>query len=168
MPSLKELYNWYYCPEETLKSIGFYINPYKQWAENQRRHIFAFDACCNLYVGQYSVYDHHMDKICDLTDKREFGMLYPKNSGQRPKYREDELALDDLYSVVEFKFLESKNIIYLNRRLKKMAQRFYDYGMPEDTILTSKEVDLWNPNIASILKKTYWEKPDRQWLEANL
>jgi hypothetical protein len=109
-----------------------------------------------------------MDKICDLTDKREFGMLYPKNSGQRPKYREDELALDDLYSVVEFKFLESKNIIYLNRRLKKMAQRFYDYGMPEDTILTSKEVDLWNPNIASILKKTYWEKPDRQWLEANL
>jgi len=73
MSSLKEMYDWFYCPGETLKGIGFYINPYKQWADNQLRHIFAFDACCNLYVGQYSVYEHHIDKICDLDDKREYG-----------------------------------------------------------------------------------------------
>ena len=169
MPSLKEIYDWFYCPEETIKSIGFYINPYRQWTGNQLRHIFAFDSCCNLYVGQYSVYDHHIDKICDLEDKREYGMLYPKNSGLRPRYDDDtELALDDLCSIAEFKFLETKNIIFLNRRLKKMAQRFYDYGMPTDTVIVSRNVDLWNPSIASILKDNYLERPERAEIEANL
>jgi len=96
-------------------------------------------------------------------------MLYPKNSGLRPRYDDDTvLELDDLGSIAEFTFLETKNIIYLNRRLKKMAQRFYDYGMPTDTIIVSRNVDLWNPSIASILKNNYLERPEREWLEANL
>lgn len=172
---LWEFYNWYYNPGEVLRSIGFYINPYKQWNSAKFRHVFAFDGDCNLYVAQYSVYPDHIDKIFDLKDKREFGFLYPKDSGVKPIYSTEinnELGIEkpkgDLntyFSVVNFDFLETKNITYLNRRLKKMAQRFYDYGMPSDTVIVSSQVDLWEPSIKNILQGKYWKRPERSLLE---
>lgn len=153
-----------------MRSIGFYINPYKQWNNAQFRHIFAFDAVCNLYVGQFSVYNNHMDKICDLKDQREFGILYPLSSGLKPQYSDEEISttLNDLYPVIDLKFVETRNIVYLNRRLKKLAQRLYDYGMPKNSVFVSKDVDLWQPTISAILNNKFLEKPDKEWLEANL
>jgi len=171
VPTLKELYDWYYCPGETIRSIGFYVNPYKQWENANHRHIFAFDACCNLFVGQFSVYHHHMNKICDLKDRREYGMLYPKNTGLKLNYsgdRDNSRSITDFSPVIEFEFFETKNIIYLNRRLKKLSQRLYDYGMPKDTVIISKAIDLWEPSIASMLRDGIWERPDQTWLQANL
>ena len=171
----KELYDWYYCPGEVLLSIGFYKNPYKQWANARFRHIFAFDAVCNLYVGQYSVYSHHMNKICDLEDQREYGLLYPPDSNIPPENTaqlneiEGSEHIHQILPIAEFKFVESKNIIYLNKRFKKISQRLYDYGMPTDTILFSKEVDLWNPRIGQILgDNIIKERPTIETLQATL
>jgi hypothetical protein len=171
----KELYDWYYCPGEIMLSIGFFKNPYRQWSNAPFRHIFAFDAICNLYVGQYSVYSHHMNKICDLDDQREYGILYPPDSKIPPEHTkelnetEGGSDIQRILPIVEFKFLESKNIIYLNKRLKKISQRLYDYGMPEETILFSKEVDLWNPRIGQILKDDIIKhRPAIETLQANL
>ncbi len=183
----KELYDWYYCPGEVMLGIGFYKNPYRQWASAKFRHIFAFDAVCNLYVGQYSVYSDHMNKVCDLDDQREFGIVYPANSNIPPdgvdKLNGAELCIDEdddantyaspelqkRFPIVEFKFLESKNIMYLNKRLKKIAQRLFDYGMPKDTILFSSEIDLWNIRIYQILKNEIVERrPSIEKLQANL
>jgi hypothetical protein len=168
--AFRKIYDWYYSPGEVMRSIGFYVNPYRQWENAKFRHIFAFDAFCNLHVGQFSVYDHHINKICDLKDKREYGMLYPQSSGMTPHYSDDAVSvtLNDLYPVIEFKFLETRNIVYLNRRLKKLAQRLYDYGMPKNSVFVSADVDLWQPTIATILKNKFLEKPDKVWLEANL
>jgi len=173
--SLKEIYNWYYKPGEVLRSIGFYINPYKKWDKAVFRHIFAFDCDCNLYVGQYSVYQHHIEKIFDLTDKREYGMLYPKNSTIKPQYSDkeaEEFSLEsrkesilDQTALILYEFLETRNITYLNLRLKKMAQRFYDYGMSEDSIIVSEQVDLWLPSISSVLKRKALKRPDKDWLK---
>jgi len=170
MSSFKEIYNWYYHPGEIMRSIGFYINPYQQWKNAHFRHIFAFDDICNLYVGQFSVYDHHINKICDLEDKREYGMLYPKNSGLKPQYSDMEVSmtLNDFHPVIDFKFMETKNIVYLNRRLKKMAQRLYDYGIPETSVFVSKDVDLWQPTLAHIMRNKFLERPDKEWLQARL
>jgi hypothetical protein len=175
---LREIYNWYYKPGEVLRSIGFYINPYKQWDCAKFRHIFAFDGDCNLYVGQYSVYQRHIKKIFDLEDKREYGMLYPKNSIIKPQYSDKEIeefsiesrrdTILDHSALILFDFLETKNITYLNLRLKKMAQRFYDYGMPGDTVFVSEHVDLWLPTISSILKRRALKKPDKEWLEKQI
>lgn len=164
------IYDWYYSPGETLRSIGFYINPYRQWENAKFRHIFSFDAVCNLYVGQFSVYNHHMNKVCDLKDQREYGILYPQNSNLKPQYSDEAISttLNDLYPVIDFKFLETKNIVYLNRRLKKLAQRLYDYGMPKNSVFISKDVDLWQPTIATILNNKFLERPDKKWLETNL
>lgn len=190
--NFKELYDWYYCPGESILSIGFYKNPYRQWSNAPFRHIFAFDAVCNLYVGQYSVYSHHMNKICDLEDQREYGILYPANSNIPPENvnrlnRSEsgdcgdeecnhdncqilpEQGIHTVCPVVEFKFLESKNIIYLNKRFKKIAQRLYDYGMPRETILFSNDIDLWNPRIYQILGKNIVnERPPIEILQASL
>jgi len=159
----KELYNWYYVPGEFLRSIGFYINPYKKWEEAKFRHIFSFDGVCNLYVGQYSVYQHHIEKIFNLDDERERGILYPMDSSLKPQYSDFEaqvLTIRDFSPVVEFTFIETKQINYLNMRLKKIAQRLYDYGMPQETVFISKEVDLWQPSIKAILKGSYLERPE--------
>ena len=176
--TLEEFYNWYYKPGEVLRSIGFYINPYKQWANAKFRHVFSFDGNYNLYVGQYSVYQDHISKIFDLNDTREFGFIYPSKSGIKPTYSAEEnaemgitapvISLNETQPVVEFHFLETKNVVYLNRRLKRMAQRFYDYGMPSNTIILSKQVDLWEPTIKNILQGKYWKKPDENLLKGKL
>jgi hypothetical protein len=116
-----------------------------------------------------------MNKICDLEDQREYGILYPPDSQIPPEYTkelnetEGGRDIQKVLPVVEFKFLESKNIIYLNKRLKKISQRLYDYGMPLETILFSKEVDLWNPRIGQILKDDIVkDRPSIESLQANL
>lgn len=175
LEELKEFYSWYYEPGEVLRSIGFYVNPYKQWQHTKFRHVFAFDGQCNLYVAQYSVYPDHIDKIFDLADKREFGFIFPKDSGVKPIYSSQESSelgierpqtnLNTYYPVINFEFLETKNILYLNRRLKKMAQRLYDYGMPSDSVIVSSQVDLWEPSIKQILQGKYWKRPEKEMLE---
>lgn len=191
----KELFDWYYCPGEAMLSIGFYRNPYRQWQNAQFRHIFAFDGVCNLYVGQYSVYSDHMNKICDLNDQRECGLIYPADSNIPPKdvdklnlaeicgFDEDTEEYEKVKNnferhnpyihtklpVVEFKFIETKNIHYLNRRLPKIAQRLIDYGLPKDTILFSPEIDLWNIRLYQILKdKLIKDRPSEESLQAIL
>lgn len=171
---LRKLYNWYYVPGEVLRSIGFYINPQDQWENSKFRHIFAFDGNYNLYVGQFSVYHDHIDKIFDLDDKREYGMLYPQSSEPKVTYSDIEQEISDIKDeassiqdhapVVMFEFLETKNINYLNLRLRHMAQRLYDYGMPEHTIFLSKQVDLWHPTIKSITKGKLLRRPSEQWI----
>lgn len=152
--SLVSLYNWYYTPGENFKgdSPGFIVNPWKKWDQAKFFHIFGFDGNCNLYVGQYSVYLDHLDTVFKLyEDKREQGYI----------------GKDSAY--VKFDFLETKNIVYLNRRLKKICQRLLDYGMPDTTILYSKDVDLWCPPIKAILgENRIKDRPDRQWLLAKI
>lgn len=180
-----EQFDWYYCPGEALLSIGFYKNPYRQWHNARFRHIFAFDAVCNLYVGQYSVYYDHMNKICDLDDQRECGFIYPANSKIPPEevnaINDAELCVGEeavsiqnpeihkKLPIAVFSFMETSNMQYLNRRLKKIAQRLYDYGMPKNTILYSKDVDLWNIRIYQILKdQIIEERPTLESLQAIL
>ena len=146
----QELYEWYYEPGEVLRSIGFYINPYDQWKHAKFKHIFAFDGDYNLYVGQYSVYQQHFKIIFDDLDKREYGLLHPKRDN--PVYSGDEATVFHFRDVIEFKFMETKNITYLNRRLKKICQRLYDYGMPKDSVVYSEDVDLCYPTINDICK----------------
>jgi hypothetical protein len=172
---LSKIYNWYYSPEETLRSIGFYINPYKQWKWAKFRHIFAFDAKCNLYVGQYSVYKEHFKSIFDLEDKREHGFLYPKSTSIKPHYSEEETQAFNIDSeegkqgeIIMFEFMEYKNITYLNIRLKKMAQRLYDYGVSPDAVVVSKQVDLWEPTINSILNGRFMIRPEKKWIKSLL
>jgi len=161
------LYHWYYSPGEVLRGIGFYMNPYKQYDGANFRHVFAFDANYNLYVGQYSVYAEHLNEMFDLTDKREYGLVYPTNSGIVPIYTADELveynskieSLNVYTPIVEFHFIETKNIIYFNQRLRRIAQRLYDYGMPESTAFISTQIDLWFPTIKSVLNGRYMKKP---------
>lgn len=149
MSHLQELYNWYYNPGEVVKSDapGFFINPYQKWDKAVYFHVFAFDGACNLYVGQHSVYPEHMGTVFNLLeDKREYGYLVPRNP-----------------PAIKFDFLENRNIVYLNRRLKKMSQRLLDYGMPEASFFFSKEVDLWNPMIKSIIGSTRLNgRPDKE------
>lgn len=145
----QELYEWYYEPGEVMRSIGFYINPYKLWDQAKFRHIFAFDGDYNLYVGQYSVYQQHFDNMFDGIDKREYGFLLPKKNNQ-PIYSDQEVPVHYFRDVVDFKFLETRNITYLNRRLKKICQRLYDYGMPADSVVLSDQVDLWQPTINEV------------------
>lgn len=140
----KLLYDWYYRPGEVLRSIGFYVNPYKQWSSAKFQHIFAVDAGYNLYVGQYSVYQRHIDRIFGLKDKREYGTLWTKET-----------------PIAEFQFLETKNITYLNRRLKRIAQRLYDYGMPGNTMIVSPDIDLWYLTIDMTLGGLKLERPDK-------
>jgi hypothetical protein len=147
----QELYEWYYEPGEVLRSIGFYINPYDQWKHAKFRHVFAFDGNCNLYVGQFSVYQEHIGSMFERMDKREHGLLLPK-SNSKPIYSGDTPNLTHFRDIIDFKFLETKNITYLNRRLKKICQRLYDYGMPSDTLVVSNQVDLWNPTINEVCK----------------
>ena len=158
------LYDWYNSPGESLCGIGFYINPQNKWEDSTLRHIFAFDEKYNLYVGQHSVYSHHVNTIFGDIDCREYGLLYPVGS-LRPKYspKTEQVFCNpgieptgpqvtvNLYKpVVYFKFLETKNITYLNMRLKKISQRLYDYGMPGNSVIASKEVDLWLPSLENI------------------
>lgn len=162
------LHHWYYKPGEVLRGYGFYINPYQQFISAQFRHIFAFDANYNLYVGQYSVYNEHIETIFDLKDKREYGIIYPTNAGITPLYTDEELveynskieSLNVLTPIVEFQFIETKNIVYFNKRLKRIAQRFYDYGMPERTAFVSTQTDLWFPTIKNVLGGVYMKKPE--------
>lgn len=164
---LKELLHaWYYSPGEILRGIGFYINPYSKYAETQFRHIFAFDAGYNLYVGQHSVYYDHFQTMFDLSDRREYGMIYPKNAGITPVYSEELIdytkkveSLNVYTPLVEFQFIETRNIVYFNKRLKRIAQRLYDYGMPEDTTFISTQIDLWFPTIKTVLNGKYMKKP---------
>ena len=165
---VKELFDWYYCPGEAMLSIGFYRNPYRQWSSARFRHIFAFDEACNLYVGQYSVYKQHMHKVCDLKTQHENGLIYPAGCNIPPKYidkiNDNELCVGELsvnvinpeihkqLPIVDFEFIETSQIEHLNYRLKLIAQRLYDYGMPEDTILYSNEIDLWNIRLYQVLK----------------
>lgn len=148
---IQQIYNWYYCPGEVLRSIGFYVNPYQQWDQAKFNHVFAFDGKYNLYVGQYSVYPLHINEIFDLDDKREYGMLY--------------LADPPNPVSVIFNFLETKNATYLRKRLRGISQRFYDYGMPDSTIFISKKVDLWFPTIKAILGNKIMTKPDEKQLQ---
>lgn len=166
---LKEIYNWYYNPGEVLRSIGFYINPYNQWKDVKFQHVFAFDANLNLYVGQYSVYPEHISSLFELQDKREHGLLYPTSSLHKVKHLKKEIENIQLnrfkeVPIIDFHFLEHKNITYLNLRLKKLAQRLYDYGLPAESIIVSKHVDLWAPTLQQILKGRAMKRPDAHWL----
>jgi len=147
----KLLYDWYYNPGEVLRSIGFYVNPYKQWKNAKFEHVFAVDANYNLYVGQYSVYQEHIDRLCDLKDKREYGTLWVKST-----------------PIVEFTFLETRNITYLNRRLKRIAQRLYDYGMPGNTMVVSPTVDLWYMTLDLIMGDLKLERPEKELLDKQI
>lgn len=125
-------------------SIGFYINPYKKYQEARFKHIFAFDNLNNFYVGQFSSYPEHIEEIFGkefLKKKLEYGFIDPYES------------------VVHFDFLEHLNVIFLNCRLKVLAQRLYDYGMPVKSILRSNLIDIGDPSIFNILKGKFWEKP---------
>lgn len=166
---LEALRHWYYSPGEVLRGIGFYVNPYQQYPNTQFRHVFAFDANYNLFVGQYSVYHEHIESMFDLKDKREYGMIYPKNAGVTPIYSSEDLveynskieSLNVYTPLIEFQFIETKNIIYFNQRLKRLAQRFYDYGMPENTTFVSTQTDLWFPTINSVLSGKFMKKPTK-------
>jgi hypothetical protein len=154
--SADQIRNWYCNPGEKLRSIGFYVNPYKRWNDAKFRHIFAFDND-NLYIGQFSVYPDHIDEI--------FGKEFPvSKSSKETSYRlpgKIEYGMIHIRKrvVILFDFLESKNIIFLNRRLRTMAQRFYDYGMPPNSIMTAPGVGLGNPTLRNILKGSPLEKP---------
>lgn len=153
--SPQELWNWYYTLEEKAIGTGFFLNPYRRWHNAQFQHVFAFDAECNLYVGQFSVYPDHLNKLFgskeQALDVRECGFLHLH---PRPHVVFDEI--------------EHRNIIYLNRRLKKMSQRFYDYGMPERTIILARQTDLGNPDLFNILRGEFWERPDKEKLKQML
>ena len=168
---MSSLYDWYNSPGEVLRGIGFYINPQNKWKDTKLRHIFAFDEKYNLYIGQHSVYSHHVNTIFGNVDYREYGWLYPTDS-LRPVYssKTEQIFCEpgieptgpqittNLYKpVVYFKFLETKNITYLNIRLKKICQRLYDYGMPKKSVIASKDVDLWLPSLENI-SKTFTSK----------
>lgn len=148
---------WYSSPGEVMRSIGFYINPYKIYDQAQFRHIFAVDGDYNLYVAQHSIYQKHLDEIFDLKDKREFGIIYPLNSPVRPK---DNEKLCDSSSVIDFEFMETSNIVYFNRRLKPICQRFYDYGLSPETYIINRKLDLWFLTIKDVLKGKYLERPN--------
>jgi len=152
----EQLHRWYFSPGEVVRSVGFYINPYKSFSQAKFRHTFAFDGNYNLYVAQFSIYPRHIDEMFNLEDKREYGLIYPKNSIVRPLSEEN---LSEHAPVVEFEFLETKNIMYLNKRLRPMAQRLYDYGLPPETFITSNKIDLWYLTIKALLKDKYLERP---------
>ncbi len=145
----KALYKWYYQPGEKLRSIGFYMNPYRQFGNAKFDHIFALDGPGNLYIGQYSSYQRHLDDMFDLAkDKQEFGKIIKQ---ERP--------------FVILESIESKNIILINRRIKKIAQRMYDYGLPLNTIIRCTHFDLCDPTLFNILKGKATERPDKAQLE---
>lgn len=152
----EKIRKWYYSPGEVMRSIGFYINPYKLFDQAQFRHVFAVDGQYNLYVAQHSVYQKHLDEMFDLKDKREYGIIYPINSAVRCAGNE---SLSDNSSVVDFEFMETENIVYLNRRLPPIGQRLIDYGLLPNTYLISKKVDLWFLTIENVLKGKYLERP---------
>jgi len=165
---LAKIYNWYYAPGEVVRSIGFYINPYKKWENATFDHIFAFDGEYNLYVGQYSVYPEHISKVFNTTDIREYGFLRKKRKFP-VNYLEDHTPdLMDTVSVVDFEFLETKNILYLNKRLKRMSQRLYDYGMSEKTVVVSRHFDLCQPSLRLLTEDQLMDKPDREWLKQQI
>jgi len=153
-----KLHQWYYVPGEVVRSIGFYINPYKTYKDAQFRHCFSIDGNYNLYVAQYSIYKQHIDDIFDLKDKREYGMIYPHDSVIKPEGFEE---LNTKAPVVEFDFLETKNIVYLNKRFRPIGQRLYDYGLPPETYLVSRKIDLWYLTIKNVLKDKYLERPSQ-------
>ena len=161
---MSSLYDWYNSPGEVIGGIGFYINPYDRWKDAKLRHVFAFDEKYNLYVGQHSIYDHHINTIFGMVDCRERGLIYPVES-LRPTHSSEtkqvfcspgsnptgpQTTINLYKPVIYFKFLETKNINYLNIRLKKLSQRLYDYGMPETSVIDSKDVDLWLPSLKNI------------------
>lgn len=154
----KKIHNWYFEPGEIIRSIGFIINPYKCYDLAKFRHVFSFDGDYNLYVGQYSVYYKHIDSIFDLKDKREFGMIFPVDSVIEPT-SEGSGGLCKRAPVVELAGHEAKNIIYFNKRLRPIAQRLFDYGLPKETFIVSKLTDLWHLTIKNILKDKYLERP---------
>ena len=151
-----QIRDWFCKPGEKLRSIGFYVNPYKRWEDAKFRHIFAFDND-NLYVGQFSVYPKHIDEI--------FGKEFLKTkSSKEIVYRlpgRIEYGVIHIREkpIILFDFLESKNIIFLNRRLRTMAQRFYDYGMPPNSVMAAPGLGLGNPTLRNILKGAPLRKP---------
>ena len=148
-----------------MRSVGFYINPYKIYKNASFRHVFAFDGDYNLYVAQYSVFQKHIDDIFDLKDKRECGFIYPIESPVCPDYIQN---LNLRAPVVDFSFLEDRNIVYLNKRLRPIAQRLFDYGMPPETYINSPKVDLWYLSIKTLLKDKYIQRPIKEILEGKI
>lgn len=139
-----DLKTWFYSPGDKQVSIGFFINPYRRYSEARFKHIFAFDSLNNFYVGQFSVYSEHIEEMFGkefIAKKIEHGFIDPTNN------------------VVYFDFLEHINVIFLNRRLKVLAQRLYDYGMPPKTVLKNNLIDMGDPTIFNILKGRFLEKP---------
>jgi hypothetical protein len=123
----KSLYNWYYNPGEILRSIGFYMNPYHQLINAKFDHVFAMDGVGNFYVGQFSTYQNHLDDIFDITKQKiEFGKIVLKEN-----------------PIVILEEIEPKNIILMNRRLWRLAQRLYDYGLPIKTIIHCPNLDMF-------------------------
>lgn len=145
------IYSWFYDPGEKIRSIGFYQNPYKQLNFAKFDHIWALDESDNLYVGQYSVYPQHLEEIFKITNKQEYGKIYLKGHIDQN---------GEPLPVVYVENLEPNNIIFINRRLRKIAQRFYDYGVPARSLITSAiHEDLGNTTIYNILKGQPWERP---------
>lgn len=152
MPDLEKIKKWY--SGEVVRSIGFYINPYKLLDQAKFRHIFSLDGNYNLYIAQHSIYQKHIEEIFDLKDKREYGLVYPKDSAIKPDGYQDSQV-----PIVEFECHEEKNIVYFNKRLKPICQRLLDYGCVPETKIISKKVDLWYLTIKMVLKGQYLEKP---------
>lgn len=173
--AFKALFDWYYSPGEVIRSIGFYMNPYHQWEHSKFRHIFCFDDKLNLYIGQYSVYQQHFEQIFNLKKKTkyEYGFIYPVAAYCTPAYTETEVSefnskvqnMSQYVPLVEFKDLNTINISEFNKRLKRISQRLYDYGMPEKTTFIADKVDLWFPTIRGVLAGKYMKKLDAAYLK---
>ena len=141
---MKSIHDWFNSPGEKIKSIGFYINPYRRYVDSKFDHILAFDQDANLYIGQFSAFHDHMKEAFDENFEKiryEYGSVNIK----QPK--------------VTFDFIEHKNVILLNRRLRLIAQRLYDYGMPKHTVIEAKDFDICSPSLFNILKGQFWERP---------
>lgn len=149
----KLIQDWFFSPGEKIRSIGFYQNPYKQFSFVKFDHIWALDEKDNLYVGQFSVYPEHLDDMFKIKHKQEFGKVLVMDTPRN-------------IPVILISNLEVSNIIYINRRLRKIAQRFYDYGAPPNSVVVSINHDLGNPSIFNILKGQPWERPSSKPINA--
>jgi|AACY02.16.fsa_nt_gi hypothetical protein len=169
---LRAIYEWYYQPGEQIFSYGFYKNPCQRFGDAQFRHIFGVDGEYNLYIGQYSVYAKHIEEIFKTQDIRERGMIFlPDKMGGLRYSNQAYNLLKDFQSknpIVYFEQVESKNFEYLNRRMRKISQRLYDYGLPQKTVIVTKNLDLMFPTLETITQGRLISRPDKTQLLTQL
>lgn len=144
MKASSKLHDWYYKPGELIKSIGFYRNPYRYWDQSSFDHIFATDHAANLYIGQYSVYPEHFKEYFGDFAKAEAGFL---------------LYTTEKPGIILSKVIDT-NVNHLNQRLRLLAQRLVDYGMPLSSVILSPVIDLGGPTLNHILKGVFTIRPE--------